>query len=72
MKNKKEKQKDLDELREQLEANKNIFLAGYEKMKVEQDFELRKAVRGAGGHYKVIKNRIAEKAAEGFESGGLL
>ena len=72
MKNKKEKQKDLDELRGQLEANKNIFLAGYEKMKVEQDFELRKAVRGAGGHYKVIKNRIAEKAAEGFESGGLL
>ena len=72
MKNKKEKQKDLDELREQLEANKNIFLAGYEKMKVEQDFELRKTVRGAGGHYKVIKNRIAEKAAEGFESGGLL
>ncbi len=72
MKNKKEKQKDLDQLREQLEANKNIFLAGYEKMKVEQDFELRKAVRGAGGHYKVIKNRIAEKAAEGVESGGLL
>jgi len=72
MKNKKEKQKDLDELRTQLEANKNIFLAGYEKMKVDQDFELRKAVRGAGGHYKVIKNRIAEKAAEGFESGGLL
>ena len=49
MKNKKEKQQDLDELREQLEANKNIFLAGYEKMKVEQDFELRKTVRGAGG-----------------------
>ena len=38
MKNKKEKQKDLDELREQLEANKNIFLAGYEKMKVEPGF----------------------------------
>ena len=29
MKNKKEKQKDLDELRAQLEANKSIFLAGY-------------------------------------------
>ena len=65
MKNKKEKQQDLDQLRAQLEANKNIFLAGYEKMKVDQDFELRKTVRGAGGTYKVIKNRIAEKAARG-------
>ncbi len=72
MKNKKEKQQDLDQLRAQLEANKNIFLAGYEKMKVEQDFELRKTVRGAGGTYKVIKNRIAEKAAEGGEAGALL
>src|SRR5579863_277140 len=72
MKNKKEKQQDLDQLSAQLEANKNIFLAGYEKMKVDQDFELRKTVRGAGGTYKVIKNRIAEKAAEGGEAGALL
>src|SRR3984893_18398308 len=72
MKNKKEKQKDYEELRAQVEANKNIFLAGYEKMKVGQDFELRKTVRGAGGTYKVIKNRIAEKAAEGGEAAGLL
>ena len=72
MKNKKEKQQDLDQLRAQLEANKNIFLAGYEKMKVDQDFELRTTVRGAGGTYKVIKNRIAEKAAEGGEAAALL
>ena len=72
MKNKKEKQQDLDQLRAQLEANKNIFLAGYEKMKVDQDFELRKTVRNAGGTYKVIKNRIAEKAAEGGEASALL
>ena len=57
-------------MRAQLEANKNIFLAGYEKMKVGQDFELRKTVRGAGGTYKVIKNRIAEKAAEGASGRG--
>ena len=41
-------------------------------MKVGQDFELRKTVRGAGGNYKVIKNRIAEKAAEGTASADLL
>src|SRR5882672_4761063 len=72
MKNRDDKQKDLEALRKELEQAKNLFITGYEKMKVDQDFELRKAVRGAGGHYKVIKNRIAEKAAEGFESGGLL
>jgi large subunit ribosomal protein L10 len=72
MKNKKEKQQDLDHLREQLAANQSVFLAGYEKMKGGQDFELRTAVRGVGGSYKVIKNRIAEKAAEGSAAGDLL
>jgi large subunit ribosomal protein L10 len=72
MKNKKDKQKDMEQLREQLAASKNLFLTGYEKMTVGQDFELRKTVRGAGGSYKVIKNRIAEKAAEGGAAGDLL
>ena len=41
---------------------------GYEKMTVAQDFELRKAVRGVGGHYKVVKNTIATKASTGTQS----
>ncbi len=41
-------------------------------MKVQQDFELRKVVRGAGGTYKVIKNTIAAKASAGTKSEGLL
>ena len=65
MKKKPEKQKDLDALREELLKAANVFLTGYEKITVQQDFELRKTVRGAGGNYKVIKNTIAEKAAEG-------
>ena len=72
MKKKPEKQKDLDALREELKKSSNLFLTGYEKMTVGQDFELRKTVRGAGGNYQVIKNRIAEKAAEGTPSGDLL
>ena len=72
MKKKPEKQKDLEQLREKLGENGTVFLTGYEKMTVAQDFELRKAVRGAGGNYKVIKNRIAEKAAEGSAAAGLL
>jgi large subunit ribosomal protein L10 len=72
MKKKPEKQKDLDALKSQLEKSGTVFLAGYEKMKVSQDFELRKAVRGAGGGYKVIKNTIAEKAAQGMPAADLL
>ena len=48
-----------------MEKAQNIFVTGYEKMTVQQDFELRKTVRGAGGNYKVVKNNLAEKASEG-------
>ncbi len=59
MKNKPEKKKDMEALREQLAKAQNVFLTGYEKLTVGQDFELRKAVRGVGANYKVIKNRVA-------------
>ncbi len=68
MKKKEDKQKDLNSLRQDLGQVKNLFVTGYEKLKVSQDFELRKAVRGAGGQYKVIKNNLAEKASEGTAS----
>ena len=72
MKKKSEKKKDLDALREKLAESDTVFLTGYEKMTVAQDFELRKTIRGAGGNYKVIKNRIAEKAGEGSAAADLL
>lgn len=72
MKKKPEKQKDMEALREQLAKAQNVFLTGFEKLTVAQDFELRKTIRGAGANYKVIKNRIGEKAAEGIPAGGLL
>jgi len=68
MKKKDEKKKDLEALRAGLEKTKNVFITGFEKMKVAQDFELRKTVRGAGGHYEVVKNNIAAKASEGTPS----
>ena len=72
MKNKPEKQKDLDALKGELEKAAHVFLTGYEKITVQQDFELRKTIRGAGASYKVVKNTIAEKAAEGTKSADLL
>jgi large subunit ribosomal protein L10 len=72
MKKKSDKKKDLDALRKELEETKNVFLTGYEKLTVQQDFELRKTIRGAGGKYKVIKNNIAAKAAEGTSAADLV
>jgi large subunit ribosomal protein L10 len=65
MKKKEDKKKDIDALRQDLEKSKNLFVTGYERLRVDQDFELRKAVRGAGGKYRVVKNNLAEKASQG-------
>jgi large subunit ribosomal protein L10 len=72
MKKKEDKQKDLDALRQDLEKTGNLFVTGYEKMRVQQDFELRKTIRGAGGKYRVVKNNLAEKASEGMPSEAVL
>jgi large subunit ribosomal protein L10 len=65
MKKKDDKNKDVEALRQDLAKLKNLFVTGYEKLRVAQDFELRKAVRGAGGKYRVVKNNLAEIASAG-------
>ena len=65
MKNKDDKKKDVESLRKELEASKNLFVTGYEKLRVDQDFELRKTIRASGGKYRVVKNNLAAKASEG-------
>jgi len=45
MKNKDDKKKDVESLRKELESLKNLFVTGYEKLRVDQDFDLRKSVR---------------------------
>jgi len=46
MKKKSDKKKDIDALHQDLEQSGNLFVTGYEKLRVDQDFELRKVVRG--------------------------
>jgi large subunit ribosomal protein L10 len=72
MKNKDDKQRDLEELKKTLAENKNFFVTSYEKLTVRQDFELRKTVRDAGGNYRVVKNNLAAKASEGTLASDLL
>src|SRR6202163_1152051 len=72
MKKKSDKEKDLEALKKDFEKAQNIFVTGFEKLTVQQDFELRKTIRGAGGNYKVIKNNLAEKASEGTPAAELM
>ncbi len=72
MKKKSEKEKDLDALRKELQQSPNIFVTGFEKITVQQDFLLRKTVKQAGGKYQVVKNNLAAKASEGLPSQELL
>jgi large subunit ribosomal protein L10 len=72
MKKREDKHKEVESLRGELGRAQNLFVAGFEKLKVDQDYELRKAIRAAGGRYRVIKNNLAEKAAEGTSAQDLL
>ncbi|MGH9618986.1 MAG: 50S ribosomal protein L10 [Bryobacteraceae bacterium] len=72
MKNKDDKQKESELLKRAIEDAKNIFVTGFEKLTVEQDFRLRKAVREVGGKYRVVKNNVAGKAAAETPAKGLL
>jgi large subunit ribosomal protein L10 len=61
----------MEELSSELKGASSAIVATFNKMTVSQDFELRKAVRGAGAKYRVVKNTLAERAAKGtkVESG---
>jgi large subunit ribosomal protein L10 len=52
-------------LAQELKGASSAIVATYNKLTVAQDFELRKAVRGAGAKYRVVKNTLAERAAKG-------
>jgi len=72
MKNRAQKQQEAENLRRELAQAPHVFLASFNKLTVAQDFELRKVVRSAGARYRVIKNNLAEKAAEGTPAAALL
>jgi len=54
----------------ELKSIKNGFVAEFGKLTVANDDELRRAIRGTGAKYRVVKNTLAERAAQGtaFES----
>jgi large subunit ribosomal protein L10 len=66
------KKEQVEKLSKSLKDVSNIVVATYTKMTVAQDYELRKALRGAGAKYQVVKNTLAEKAAKGTKVEGAL
>ena len=66
------KTQQVEKLSKDLSNVSNMVVATYTKMTVSQDFELRKALRGAGAKYQVVKNTLAERAAKGTKVEGAL
>jgi len=57
----------VEKLAEEFKGASHAIVGTFAKLTVGKDFELRKAVRSVGGHYRVVKNTLAERAAKGTE-----
>jgi len=52
-------------LASELETSTTAIVGTFTKLTVAQDFELRKVIRGAGGKYRVLKNKLAAVSGSG-------
>jgi len=66
------KTQQVEKLSKDLANVSNVVVATYTKMTVAQDYELRKALRGVGAKYQVVKNTLAERAGKGTKVEGAL
>ena len=72
MKKKKEKIEDAEALKKELATVSTVILSTFQGISVADDTTLRRAVQAAGGHYRVVKNRLAERAGAGTSAEPLL
>ncbi|HEX5423789.1 MAG TPA: 50S ribosomal protein L10 [Candidatus Acidoferrales bacterium] len=70
--NKAEKKAQAEQLRAQLANVSTVILSTFQGITVEDDTKLRRQVEAAGGKYEVVKNSVAERAAEGTPTAPLL
>ena len=54
-----------DKLTQDIKSAKTAILTSFTGMKAEKSEELRKTVRSAGAKFQVVKNTLAERAAQG-------
>jgi large subunit ribosomal protein L10 len=67
-----DKEKEVAALQEQLAQVSTVILTTFQGIKAGEDTRLRRAVESAGGHYRVLKNTLAERAAKGTPAEPLL
>jgi large subunit ribosomal protein L10 len=60
-----EKQKQAQQLHEDFQKARTVILASFEGLNVAQDTELRRKVGATGAKYRVVKNSLIERAAQG-------
>ncbi len=71
MKPKGKKKEELDALKKDLTDAKNLFVAKFQGMTVAQDTDLRQKIRETKSQYRVVKNTLARKTAEGTPAEGV-
>lgn len=59
------KTEQVERLAAELADSTTAIVGTFEKLTVAQDFALRTVVRNAGGRYRVLKNKLAARAAQG-------
>src|ERR1700744_4856309 len=52
-------------LAKELESSTSAIIGTFKGLTASKDFELRKVVRDAGGHYHVVKNKLAAHSSKG-------
>jgi large subunit ribosomal protein L10 len=72
MKKRNEKKEEVEKLKTDLAKVSTVILTTFQGITVAQDTQLRRAVQGAGGKYKVVKNTLAEQAGSGTSAESML
>lgn len=62
------KTEQVEKLGKDLKNVSSLIVTTYSKLKVSQDYELRKALRSSGAKYTVVKNTLAELASKGTKA----
>lgn len=69
--NKAEKQRRVDQLRDELASATGVIVAGYNELTVADITELRTELRKSGGTIRVVKNTLARLSIKGTEHEGV-
>ena len=67
-----EKAREVESLKAALAKANTVFVVNFQKIPVAEDWQLRRQVRTAGGQYRVIKNTLAARSAQGTAAGSIL